>query len=150
MQRRHLQNLGWFTATHAHRACSLGNVNRCYPVSVVLKTAALTTEKGLAFPVFPGSMSAAWALLASMRGVYCYHSYSSQRSFVFQKETQLAVGPEVVQMSFLQSLNLFKVGPESATKCQGLHKHSIAQYNKKGGGALLPMPKGRGFRALRI
>jgi len=124
MQRRHLQNLGWFTATHAHRACSLGNVNRCYPVSVVLKTAALTTEKGLAFPVFPGSMSAAWALLASMRGVYCYHSYSSQRSFVFQKETQLAVGPEVVQMSFLFT-SLCRVEPKAL---QILNSQSIARF----------------------
>ena len=26
MHRRHPQNPGWFTAAHAHRACSLGNV----------------------------------------------------------------------------------------------------------------------------
>lgn len=101
MQRRHPQNLGWFTAAFAHRACSLGNVNRYYPVSVVLKTAALTTEKGLAFPVFPGSMFAAWVLLATMLRVYRYHPHSPHRSFVLQKEAQFAVGSEVVQVPFL-------------------------------------------------
>ena len=98
MHRRHPQNSGWFTAAHAHRACSPGNVGSGYPVCVVLEATRCATEEGLAPAVLPGGVTASWALLAGVPRVYRHHPHPLEGRLVLQQRAEAGVGPEVMQV----------------------------------------------------